>query len=74
MEARSALPVPGPVERDIETGICVVGAGISGLTAAYELARRGHQVVVIDDGPLISGETERTTAHLSDALDDRRER
>ena len=71
MEARSALPVPTQLDRDIETGICVVGAGISGLTAAYELARRGHQVVVVDDGPLISGETERTTAHLSDALDDR---
>jgi len=71
MDERSALPVPLPLDRDLETGICVVGAGISGLTTAYELARRGHQVVVVDDGPLISGETERTTAHLSDALDDR---
>src|SRR5687767_1021708 len=71
MAARSALPVPRPLEQDIETAICVVGAGISGLTTAYELTRRGHHVVVLDDGPLISGETERTTAHLSNALDDR---
>jgi len=71
MEARLALPVPHSLDRDIETGICIVGAGISGLTTAYALARAGQHVVVIDDGPLISGETERTTAHLSNAIDDR---
>lgn len=65
------LPVPGALDRDIETGICIVGAGISGLSIAYELTRRGHNVVVLEDGPLVSGETERTTAHLSNALDDR---
>jgi glycine/D-amino acid oxidase-like deaminating enzyme/nitrite reductase/ring-hydroxylating ferredoxin subunit len=71
MQARAGLPVPRPLEGDIEVGVCVIGAGISGLTTAYELTRRGHTVAVIDDGPLISGETERTTAHLSNAFDDR---
>lgn len=28
--------------------ICVLGAGITGVTSAYELARRGHEVTVID--------------------------
>lgn len=28
--------------------ICVLGAGITGVTTAYELARRGHEVTVID--------------------------
>src|SRR5664279_959349 len=51
--------------------VCIVGAGIAGLTAAYLLTKAGKSVIVLDDGPIISGETERTTAHLVTALDDR---
>ncbi len=32
--------------------VIVVGAGINGLTAAIELKRRGHNVVLVDPGPL----------------------
>ena len=32
--------------------IIVVGAGINGATAAIELKQRGHQVVLVDPGPL----------------------
>jgi glycine/D-amino acid oxidase-like deaminating enzyme len=32
--------------------IVVVGAGINGVTAAIELKRRGHEVVLVDPGPL----------------------
>lgn len=49
----------------------MIGAGISGLTCAYLLLRAGKKVIVIDDGPIGSGETGRTTAHLANALDDR---
>jgi len=35
------------------------------------LAREGKSVIVLDDGPVAGGETGRTTAHLSNALDDR---
>lgn len=35
------------------------------------LAREGKSVVVLDDGPIAGGETGRTTAHLSNAIDDR---
>jgi glycine/D-amino acid oxidase-like deaminating enzyme/nitrite reductase/ring-hydroxylating ferredoxin subunit len=41
------------------------------MTTAYLLARAGRAVVVIDDGPIGGGETGRTTAHLTAALDDR---
>src|SRR5438270_13552779 len=51
--------------------ICVIGAGIPGVTAAYLLAREGRDVVLIDDGPIGGGMTGRTTAHLVNALDDR---
>lgn len=51
--------------------VCIVGAGMAGLSTAYQLTRAGKSVIVLDDGPIVSGETERTTAHLVNALDDR---
>src|SRR5262245_21210 len=52
--------------------VCVVGAGIAGLTTAYLLAREGRAAVVLDAQPAIApGETEYTTAHLASAIDDR---
>ena len=61
----------GALAADASADVCVVGAGIAGLTTAYLLAREGRSVVVLDDGPIAGGETGRTTAHLSNALDDR---
>ena len=49
----------------------VVGAGIAGVTTAYLLQRSGKSVLLLNDGPPGSGETGRTTAHLSNAIDDR---
>jgi len=65
------VPGGGRLMGDTEADVCVVGAGIAGLTTAYLLAREGRSVVVLDDGPAAGGETARTTAHLSFALDDR---
>jgi glycine/D-amino acid oxidase-like deaminating enzyme/nitrite reductase/ring-hydroxylating ferredoxin subunit len=56
---------------NVDADVCIVGAGIAGMTTAYLLAREGKSVVVLDDGPIGGGETGRTTAHLSNALDDR---
>jgi glycine/D-amino acid oxidase-like deaminating enzyme len=50
--------------------VCVIGAGIAGLSVAYELTRRGTPVMVIDQARPGAGETGDTTAHLSCALDD----
>ena len=50
---------------------CVVGAGIAGMSTACLLAKAGKKVVVVDDGPIGGGETGRTTAHLTAAMDDR---
>jgi glycine/D-amino acid oxidase-like deaminating enzyme/nitrite reductase/ring-hydroxylating ferredoxin subunit len=63
------VPTGKPLLRDRSVDVCVVGAGIAGLTTAYLAAREGLQVMVLDDGPIAGGETGRTTAHLSNALD-----
>ncbi|MDQ6828835.1 MAG: FAD-dependent oxidoreductase [Gemmatimonadota bacterium] len=63
--------VRGKLERDTGTDVCIIGAGIAGMTTAYLLAREGKKVIVIDDGPIGGGETGHTTAHLTAALDDR---
>lgn len=59
------------LQRDAQTDVVIVGAGISGLTTAYNLLRNGKKVMVLDDGFIGSGESGRTTAHLTCALDDR---
>jgi glycine/D-amino acid oxidase-like deaminating enzyme/nitrite reductase/ring-hydroxylating ferredoxin subunit len=56
---------------DASADVCIVGAGIAGMTTAYLLAREGLSVIVLDDGPIGGGMTGRTTAHLVNALDDR---
>jgi glycine/D-amino acid oxidase-like deaminating enzyme/nitrite reductase/ring-hydroxylating ferredoxin subunit len=60
-----------PLAENLTTDVCVVGAGIAGITAAYLLTRESRNVVLIDDGPVGGGMTGRTTAHLVNALDDR---
>ena len=57
-----------PLAGDHVADVCVVGAGIAGLTTALALQRSGRKVLVLDDGPVAGGETERTTAHLSAVL------
>lgn len=56
---------PTPLDRDLQADVCVVGAGIAGLTTAYELLAEGKQVIVLDrDGPA-AGMSARTSAHRS---------
>ena len=69
-DATADIPAFPTLAQDLEADVCVVGAGIAGLTVAYELARAGRRVVVLDDGAVGGGETGRTTAHLATSNDD----
>src|SRR5436309_1922185 len=57
-----------PLPRDLTTDVCVIGAGIAGLTTAYSLLKAGKKVIVIDDGPIGGGESGRPIAQVSWAV------
>jgi glycine/D-amino acid oxidase-like deaminating enzyme/nitrite reductase/ring-hydroxylating ferredoxin subunit len=59
-----------PLLEDRNCDVVVIGSGIAGLSTAYELARLGRSVIVIDRGGIGNGMTARTTAHLATELDD----
>src|SRR5688572_23089473 len=60
-----------PLDADADCDLVVVGSGIAGLSSAYEAARWGWKVIVIDRAATIGGVmTPRTTAHLATELDD----
>jgi len=65
------LPSPeiNPLKSDIHCDVCIVGAGIAGLTTAYFLARQGKSIVVLEKNSIGCGETLNTSAHLSNAID-----
>jgi hypothetical protein len=61
--------IPSSVGESVD--VVIVGGGIAGLTTAYLLSKSGKKVAVVEDGYIASGETGRTTAHITHALDDR---
>jgi glycine/D-amino acid oxidase-like deaminating enzyme/nitrite reductase/ring-hydroxylating ferredoxin subunit len=63
------MPPYPRLKQNLRADVCIVGAGIAGLTTAYLLTRARKSVVVLDDGELSSGTTPMTTAHLSNAID-----
>jgi glycine/D-amino acid oxidase-like deaminating enzyme/nitrite reductase/ring-hydroxylating ferredoxin subunit len=58
--------VPGfsSLQQNIDAEVCIVGAGIAGLTTAYLVVKEGKSVVLIDAMQIGAGETGRTTAHF----------
>jgi glycine/D-amino acid oxidase-like deaminating enzyme/nitrite reductase/ring-hydroxylating ferredoxin subunit len=54
-----------------ECDVCIIGAGITGLTTAYKLIESGKKVIVVDDGNIGGGESGRTTAHITNVIDNR---
>jgi len=52
----SALRPTDPADCAVDTDVCVVGAGIAGLSAAVESARLGRRVVLVDALPVLGGQ------------------
>ena len=69
--ATRKAPTFQSLTRDLSVDVAIVGAGISGLTAAVLLSRAGLRVVVLEQGRVGDGETGHTTSHLTEAVDAR---
>src|SRR5947208_14298672 len=44
----ASAPERAPLSGHVDVEVCVVGAGLAGLTTAFELARRGWSVAVVE--------------------------
>jgi glycine/D-amino acid oxidase-like deaminating enzyme/nitrite reductase/ring-hydroxylating ferredoxin subunit len=55
----------GPLQGELEVDVAVIGAGITGLSAALLLTQAGLGVAVVEAGAICSGTTGYTTAKLS---------
>lgn len=54
-----------PLTEDVSADVTVIGAGITGITAAYLLAKEGMKVALLEAGKVIGGTTGFTTAKIS---------
>lgn len=53
------------LDRDIHVDVSIIGGGVTGLTSAYVLAKKGLKVALIEADQLLSGTTGYTTAKVS---------
>jgi glycine/D-amino acid oxidase-like deaminating enzyme/nitrite reductase/ring-hydroxylating ferredoxin subunit len=59
------LPTFKKLSEDIAVDVAIVGAGITGITAAYLLSKEGLKVALIEAGGILNGTTGHTTAKLT---------
>lgn len=59
------LPDFPKLEKSLKADVGIVGAGITGITAAYLLAKQNIKVVLIEAGEILTGTTGHTTAKIT---------
>lgn len=64
LDGRDRAPAP-PLDRDLEVDVAVIGAGIAGVSTAWELARAGRQVALLEATWVGAGTTGASTAKVS---------
>ncbi len=67
--ATSSMSRYPALDRDLAVDVAVIGAGMTGLTAAYLLKRAGRTVAVIDRGRCGGVDSGLTTAHVTCVTD-----
>lgn len=59
------LPAYEKLAEDITVDVAIVGAGITGITAAYLLSKEGIKVALLEAGSVLNGTTGHTTAKIT---------
>jgi len=60
-----SIPKYPRLTKNIETEVCIVGAGITGITTAYLLAKEGLEVTLIEANDVLHGTTGHTSAKVT---------
>jgi len=66
-----AAPDRPALTRDLDVDVCVVGAGLAGLTVAREVARRGWSVAVLEAGKVAGAASGRNGGFVSPGFAER---
>ena len=59
------IPKREPLQRDKNTEVAVIGAGMAGILIAYQLQKAGKQVILLEANRIASGQTRNTTAKIT---------
>ena len=54
---------------DINADVCIIGAGLTGLSAAYYLSQKGKRVVILEKDRIVSGTSGGTTGKITSQHD-----
>ena len=65
------LPEFPSISSDLEVDVVIIGAGLTGITAAWLLKREGAKVALLDRQRCAAADTGHTTAHLTYVTDER---
>ena len=53
------------LEKDLETQVCIIGAGILGISTAYYLTQKGYNVTILERDKIANRVTGHTTAKIT---------
>jgi glycine/D-amino acid oxidase-like deaminating enzyme/nitrite reductase/ring-hydroxylating ferredoxin subunit len=70
-QSSARLPEFPSLTNDLEVDVVIIGAGLTGITAAHLLKREGAKVAVLDRQRCAQADTGHTTAHLTYVSDER---
>src|ERR1043165_6078517 len=66
-----AAPQRAALSHNLDVDVCVIGAGLAGLTIAREVARRGWSVAVLEAGKVAGGASGRNAGFVSPGFAER---